>query len=212
MLNICEIFHSLQGESTFAGLPCIFIRLTECNLRCTYCDTTYSYAKGKDYSIERVLAEIALINCRLVEITGGEPLLQSDVIPLMKSLNQAGYQVLLETNGSISIQPVPAFVHVIMDVKLPGSGQFDSFLMDNLQHLTLGHDELKFVIKDLLDFDTAINFVKKNKLFNHILLFSPVMPNLPLSTLADWIKASGLPLRLNVQLHKIIWGADASGV
>jgi len=203
-MNICEIFYSLQGESTYAGLPCIFIRLAGCNLRCKYCDTPQSYEDGKEYSIDAILSELSQYNCKLVEITGGEPLLQTEIIALMEQLNKAGYQILLETNGSQSIQPVPAFVHIIIDVKLPGSGHPQSFLTANLQWLKSGWDEIKFVVSDRADFDSALTFITLNNLLDHILLVSPVTDKLPPSILADWIKQTDVPLRLNLQLHKII--------
>lgn len=138
--------------------------------------------------------------------------MQEEVIVLMQKLKDLGYQILLETNGSLSIQPVPDCVHIIMDVKLPGSGQKDSFYLPNLQWLKTGWDELKFVIKDRIDFDATIDFIRKNKLMSHTLLCSPVLPDLSPSELAEWIKSCGLPLRLNLQLHKIIWGANTPGV
>lgn len=203
-MNICDIFFSLQGESTFAGLPCIFIRLAECNLRCSYCDTPESYGTISQYSIDRILEEIKQYGCKLVEITGGEPLLQPETIELMEKLNSAGYIILLETNGSLSIQQVPSFVHVIIDVKLPGSDQPDSFDMANLQWLKEGWDEIKFVITNRADFEAAINFINTNKLTNHILLFSPVTGKLKPTILTDWIKVTGLPIRLNLQLQKLL--------
>ena len=203
-MNICEIFYSLQGESTYAGLPCIFIRLAGCNLRCKYCDTPQCYEDGKEQTIEDILDEISPYNCKLIEITGGEPLLQVETIELMESLHKAGYKILLETNGSQSIQPVPSFVHIIIDVKLPGSGHPQSFLRDSLLWLKPGWDEIKFVVSDRADFDSAFTFIKLNNLTEHILLVSPVAEKLTPSVLADWIKQSDLPLRLNLQLHKFL--------
>jgi len=203
-MNICEIFFSIQGESTYAGLPCIFIRLAGCNLRCTYCDTQDSYETAAQWSIDGIIEEIGKYGCKLVEITGGEPLLQEGTIELMERLNSEGYTILLETNGSLSIQKVPSFVHIIIDVKLPGSGHQDSFEQKNLQWLKAGWDEIKFVITDRADFETALNFINTNKLNAHTLLFSPVANKLKPVVLSDWIKATGLPIRLNLQLHKII--------
>lgn len=203
-MNICEIFYSIQGESTYAGLPCIFIRLAECNLRCNYCDTKYSYEPGTEMSVAQVLDEISRYDCSLVEITGGEPLLQFDFAELMEALDIAGYTVLLETNGTVSIKPVPNAVRIIIDFKLPGSGHPDSFHLPNLQWLKEKHDEFKFVVTDRQDFETALAFIREHKLEHHILLFSPVSDKLSPATLADWILESGLPLRLNLQLHKYL--------
>lgn len=203
-MKICEIFFSIQGESSFAGLPCIFIRLADCNLRCSYCDTPQSYENGEEYTLEEVMEEIGRFDCKLVEVTGGEPLLQKEVIELMDTLNSAGYKILLETNGSQSVENVPSFVRIIIDVKLPGSGHPDSFLTANLQWLKDGWDEIKFVITDRLDFDTALAFIENNNLNPNYYLFSPVTDKLKPVVLAEWIKETGLPLRLNLQLHKII--------
>lgn len=203
-MNICEIFFSLQGESTFAGLPCIFIRTSGCNLRCNYCDTTYSFASGREFTIDEIMQEISPYACNLVEITGGEPLLQPDVIELMQKLDTAGYTILLETNGSLPLLNLLHSVHIITDVKLPGSGSGGSFLPNNLARLKPGHDEIKFVVADREDFDIAIAFIMDNQLLRHTLLFSPVSDKLEPAILAEWIKQSGLPLRLNLQLHKLL--------
>ncbi len=211
-MKVCEIFYSIQGESTFAGFPCVFIRLSGCNLRCNYCDTTYSYEPGKDYPIEQILSEISQFNCKLALLTGGEPLLQEHIVELMDRLYSAGYRVLLETNGTQPLQQVPSFVYVILDVKLPGSGHPDSFSIANLEFINQDWDELKFVISDRMDFDYAIDFIDLHKLHNHILLFSPVTERLKPSLLAEWIKETSLPVRLNLQLHKIIWDKDTRAV
>ena len=203
-MNICEIFFSLQGESTYAGLPCIFIRLAECNLRCNYCDSKYSYKTAAELSFEQVMEEVRKYNCKLVEITGGEPLLQVDSVELMEMLEDENYTVLLETNGTQTLQPVPDDVHIIMDVKLPGSGHADSFYLPNLQWLKEGWDEIKFVVSDRADFDFALNFIETNRLQKHILLFSPVVDKLEPSLLAEWIMETKFPLRLNLQLHKLL--------
>lgn len=203
-MQICEIFYSLQGESTYAGLPCIFIRLAGCNLLCNYCDTPLSHEEGCEYSLDRIMEEIKTYPAKLVEITGGEPLLQSDCLQLTESLEQAGYTLLMETNGSLSVQPVSNAVHLIIDVKLPGSGAGGSFLTDNLQWLKAGWDEIKFVVSDRADFEYTLAFVREHKLEKHILLVSPVTDRLDPATLAEWILQSGLPLRLNLQLHKLL--------
>lgn len=211
-MNICEIFYSVQGESTYAGLPCIFIRLSGCNLRCKYCDTSYSYEPGTEYTIDHILNEIKQYKCNLVMITGGEPLEQKHTTVLIDTLHSAGYKVLLETNGSKSIEHVPSFVHIIIDVKLPGSGHPDSFMPANLEWLKEDWDELKFVISDRADFDYALNFIETHKLENHKLLFSPVTDKLKSADLAEWIKDLDFSVRLNLQLHKIIWDKDIRAV
>ncbi len=203
-MNITEIFFSLQGESTFSGLPCIFIRLAECNLRCTYCDTPHSLHTGTAYSLKQILELTESNPCRLAEVTGGEPMLQPEAIDLMQLLLDKGYTVLLETNGSLPLKAVPASVHIITDVKLPGSGQAESFLEENLSCLQPGKDEIKFVCTDKADFDYAVAFIRKHDLIRHTLLFSAVTDRLEPALLADWILHSGLPLRLNLQLHKLL--------
>jgi len=211
-MKVCEIFYSLQGESSFAGLPCAFIRLSGCNLECCYCDTTYAKTEGSERTVSQILQEIALFKCKLVEVTGGEPLLQEEVIELLERLHEAGYTVLLETNGTVFITKVPSWVHVIIDVKLPGSGHPGSFMQENLQWLREDWDELKFVVSGKEDFSSALDFITEHKLGKHRLLFSPVWGKVNPAELADWIKSTGLPLRLNLQLHKLIWDSDRRGV
>jgi len=209
-LVINEIFHSIQGESSYAGLPCVFVRLTACNLRCTWCDTTYSFHEGQPMALGDVIVKVLEYNCPLVEITGGEPLLQPNVFPLMTRLCDLGKHVLLETSGSVDVSPVDPRVVKIMDLKCPGSGEADKNLYDNLRHLDK-KDEVKFVIADRADYDWA-----KQKLLDHripgTVLFAPVWEKLPLKTLADWILADKLPVRMQTQWHKHIWGANARGV
>lgn len=211
-MKICEIFFSIQGESTFARLPCIFIRLTGCNLRCQYCDTIYSYVEGVEFTIDAIMDQIREYNCRLVEITGGEPLLQEGIIELMQRLDRAHYTVLLETNGSLSARNLPSAVRIIMDVKLPGSGHQDSFDPENLKYLKKNWDELKFVVTDRIDFDFALGFIKTHSLHAHTILFSPVSGKLSPADLAQWILELDFPARLNLQLHKCIWDKDKRGV
>jgi 7-carboxy-7-deazaguanine synthase len=211
-MKVCEIFYSIQGESTFAGLPCIFIRLSECNLRCKYCDTPYSYEPGTEYSIDQILQTISEYKCKLVLITGGEPLLQEQTVALMDRLYSAGYKVLLETNGSQPLQQVPSFVYVILDIKLPGSGHSDSFLISNLEFIKQDWDELKFVVTNKEDFAFAVDFIMDHDLHKHTLLFSPVTDKLKPAELAEWIKDCPIPARLNLQLHKIIWDKDTRAV
>jgi 7-carboxy-7-deazaguanine synthase len=209
-LVINEIFHSIQGESSYAGLPCVLVRLTACNLRCTWCDTTYSFHEGRPMALGDVIVKVLEYNCPLVEITGGEPLLQPNVFPLMTRLCDLGKHVLLETSGSVDVSPVDPRVVKIMDLKCPGSGESDKNLYDNLRHLDK-KDEVKFVIADRADYDWA-----KQKLLDlgipGTVLFAPVWEKLPLKTLADWILADKLPVRMQTQWHKHIWGANARGV
>jgi len=206
-LVINEIFHSIQGESTHAGLPCVFVRLTGCNLRCAWCDTAYAFHEGVVMTLDQILANVQSYNCPLVEITGGEPLLQPSVLPLMTRLCDAGQTVLLETSGSLDIAPVDPRVIRIMDWKCPSSGESDKNRQANLRHLT-AKDEVKFVIADRADYDWAKRHLPP---CGHV-LFSPVWEKLPLRTLAEWILADRLPVRLQTQWHKHIWGPDARGV
>lgn len=207
-LHLTEIFFSIQGESRWSGWPCIFIRLTGCNLRCSWCDTTYSFHGGTVYSIEQISQHIQQYPSRRVEITGGEPLLQKNVILLMQHLLDLGYEVLLETSGSLPISSVPQEVCRIVDVKCPSSQECGRFEESNWQALT-AHDEIKFVIADRKDFDFAVDIIK-SKMPAHVRYsFSPVQDVLPARTLAEWIIASGMDARLNLQLHKILWGNEA---
>ncbi len=203
MLEVCEIFYSLQGESSFAGLPCVFVRLSGCNLRCEWCDTQYAWEPGAPMKIPQILNQIREYPTKLVEITGGEPLLQDACPDLMQSLLKHGYTVLLETNGSIMLDQVPPQVIKIVDVKCPGSGHSDSFLMENLTFLQ-PHDELKFVIADRNDYDFALDFIEKNNLKGKQLIFSPVTSSLEPKTLANWMLEDGADARLQLQLHKIL--------
>ncbi len=213
MLNLSEIFYSIQGESTYAGLPCIFIRLAGCNLKCKYCDTKYSYDTKFSLETQEILNKIKIYSpVKLVEITGGEPLLQEEVYTLFELLNNNNYKILLETNGSINLQKVPQYVTKIVDVKCPGSGYEDSFLKENLKHISFGKDEIKFVILDRHDYDWAKDFIKKHDLQKYIILFSPVLEKLESQKLAKWIIEDKLPVRMQLQLHKIIWGKDRRGV
>jgi len=209
MLTINEIFYSVQGESTRAGELCVFVRLTACDLRCSWCDTPYAFHEGRKMSVDEVLAEIDRHSCPLVEITGGEPLLQDDVYPLMERLLTSGHTVMLETGGHRPIDRVPAAVVKIVDVKCPGSGMERANDLSNLAALG-PRDELKFVVADRADFDWAVAFVRAHDLAGHrALLISPVFQEggSPIAAeVAEWIRDSGLPLRLNLQLHKLLWG------
>jgi 7-carboxy-7-deazaguanine synthase len=213
MLTVNEVFHSIQGESSYAGLPCVFIRLTACDLRCAWCDTAYAFVEGRKRSVDDVLAEVEEYGCRLVEVTGGEPLLQADVYPLMARLLAAGHAVLLETGGHIGLEQVPPGVVRIVDVKCPGSGESHRTAWGNLDRL-LPSDEVKFVIRDRADYDYAREVLGRHGLAARVasVLFSPVHGVLPPQDLAAWVLADRLPVRLQLQVHKLIWGADTRGV
>lgn len=203
---ITSIFRSLQGESTYQGLPCTFIRLSGCNLRCSYCDTKYSYKEGNSFSVKEVINAISEYPLDLVEITGGEPLLQEkDVVSLCHALLAFKIKVFIETNGSIDISTLPAEVIKIMDVKCPGSGMHKKNLFSNFSKLNKG-DQIKFVIKDRNDFDWSIQIVQKYKLLeNAIVIFSTVAGELSLENMANWILETRLGIRMQIQLHKYIW-------
>ncbi len=212
ILKINEIYPSLQGESTYAGLPCAFVRLTGCSLRCTWCDTAYAFYEGQDQGLEAVLAKLDSFGVKLVEITGGEPLEQEGVYPLMESLLKKGYKVLLETSGAVDLGRTPKDVVKIMDVKCPGSGEDKRNLWSNLEKLVPGQDEIKFVIRDQEDYDFAKYVVSHYGLAGKFtLLFSPSHEELEASRLSEWILRDKLPVRLNLQLHKTIWPKDTKG-
>lgn len=213
MLTVNEIFHSIQGESTFAGEPCVFVRLTACDLRCSWCDTPYAFHEGRKMAIDEVLTQVERFGCTLVEVTGGEPLLQPDVYPLMSRLLEAGKSVLLETGGHRSIEHVPPGVVRIMDVKCPGSGEADKMEWGNLRLLTTT-DQVKFVIQDRTDYVFARDLVRRESLPMRVaaVLFSPVHGVLESRQLAEWILADHLPVRLQLQVHKYIWPPDTRGV
>ncbi|MPY91264.1 MAG: radical SAM protein [Luteitalea sp.] len=212
-LTVNEIYCSIQGESTWAGLPCVFVRLTACNLRCAWCDTPHAFYEGRKWSVEDVCAEVDRHHCNLVELTGGEPLLQEGVYTLMHRLLASGRTVLLETGGHMSLARVPVEVVRIMDVKCPGSSEEMRNDWSNIDRLTR-RDEVKFVIKDRADYEYARDVVKRHALSGrvHALLFSPVYGVLEPKTLAAWLVADGLAARLQLQLHKYIWAPEARGV
>jgi len=213
MLTINEIFHSIQGESTHTGRPCVFVRLTACDLRCSWCDTPYAFHEGRKMSVEDVVAQVGAFGCDVVEITGGEPLLQPDVYPLMQRLLEEGRTVMLETGGHRSVEQVPAGVIRVIDVKCPGSGEADKNHWPNLEQLRAA-DEVKFVIVDRADYEYARGVVARYDLADRsaAVLFSPAHGVLPPKTLAEWILGDRLPVRLQLQAHKYIWGADVRGV
>jgi 7-carboxy-7-deazaguanine synthase len=227
-MQITEIYKSLQGESTYAGLPCVFVRLTGCNLRCSWCDSEFSFYGGRKMTLQEVLGEIVRLSPSggLVEITGGEPMLQErEVIPLMEHLLDADYQVLLETSGERVLTRVPKQVIKIVDVKCPNSGEPDTFALENLEALQ-PHDELKFVLSDRVDYEFARDFVTNYGIAKrvHAILFSPVFEKtasgardtshcqLDPQELAQWILADNVPARLSLQIHKLIWDPAAKGV
>jgi 7-carboxy-7-deazaguanine synthase len=212
MLVIHEIYRSLQGESTFAGLPCVFIRLTACHLRCFYCDTPHAFHQGEARSLDQVIASAIELGDDLVEITGGEPLLQDEVYPLMTRLADLGKTVLLETSGAIDTSAVDPRVHVILDLKTPGSGEKSANVWSNLDRLK-PTDELKFVLCDRLDFDWAADVVRERRLTERCpVLFSAAFGRLSATDLAGWILESRLAVRLQLQQHKILWDPKARGV
>jgi 7-carboxy-7-deazaguanine synthase len=213
-MQITEIFFSIQGESTWAGRPCIFVRLTFCNLRCVWCDSEYTFTGGVRMSVDEVLERVQGWPCKLVEITGGEPMLQEkEVLELSRRLLAGGYQVLLETSGERDLTRLPAEIVKVMDVKCPGSGEGGKFCPENLAALTL-RDEVKFVLADRADYEFARDFCARHSLRGkvHAVIFSPVFGKLDPRPLAEWILADGLDVRLGLQVHKFIWAPDARGV
>jgi 7-carboxy-7-deazaguanine synthase len=211
-LLIHEIYRSLQGESTFAGLPCVFIRLTACHLRCVYCDTAHAFTQGEAFSIDDVVERAMALGDELVEVTGGEPLLQEEVYPLMTRLADAGKTVLLETSGAVDTSRVDPRVRIILDIKTPGSGESDRNVWENLARLK-PVDEVKVVVCDRRDFDWAIDVIRSHGLIGRCpVLLSAAAGQISPTDLAEWILETGLPLRLQLQQHKILWGAETRGV
>ena len=213
MLTVNEIFYSIQGESSHTGRPCVFVRLTACDLRCSWCDTAYAFEEGEKRSVAEVVAAVDTYGCSLVEITGGEPLLQNDVYPLMDRLLASGKTVLVETGGHLDISRVPSRVVKVVDVKCPGSGESERNDWANLDRLA-PHDEAKFVIRDRTDYEFARDAVRRRQLDTRcaVVLFSPVHRVLDPQDLAEWVLEDRLPVRVQLQLHKYIWGDDARGV
>ncbi len=211
-LKVNEIFYSIQGESTYSGKPCIFIRLTGCNLRCTYCDTEYAFYDGQKMTIDSILKKIKKWNCSLVEVTGGEPLAQKGTIELLKILLNNNYKVLLETSGSIPLNDVPYNIIKIVDFKCPSSGMKDHNLWSIIDDLN-NNDEIKFVIGSHQDFKWAQNKINKLNLTTKTsVILSPVFNKIKLQTLANWILETNLDVRLQTQLHKHIWDPNTRGV
>jgi 7-carboxy-7-deazaguanine synthase len=217
-LRVTEIFHSIQGESTWAGTPMTFVRLTGCPLRCVWCDTAYSFHGGTPMTLDEIVASVESVGAPVVEITGGEPLVHRNAFVLAERLLALGYTVLVETSGAVDVAPLDARVHKIMDLKCPGSGEASKNLWSNLEHLT-GRDELKLVIADRVDYEWARDVVRERALERRVqegslraIHFSPVWDGIELADLARWILEDGLRVRFQIQLHKLIWGADVPGV
>lgn len=217
-LRITEIFHSIQGESTWAGVPCTFVRLTGCPLRCTWCDTAYAFHGGSRMTFDEIVETVKSHSASVVEITGGEPLAHAGSIPLAERLLDEGYTVLVETSGAFDVSPLDDRVHRIMDLKCPGSGECERNLWTNLDHLT-DRDEIKFVVQDRADYEWARETIRERGLDQRVhagtlraLLMSPVWNQIDLEELAGWVLEDGLPVRFQVQVHKLIWGAEATGV
>ena len=213
MITVNEIFYSVQGESSYAGRPCVFVRLTACDLRCSWCDTPYAFHEGVKRPLESILEAVEEYRCGLVEVTGGEPLLQEGVYPLMQGLLERGKTVLLETGGHRSTARVPDRVVTILDVKCPGSGEAAHMDWANLERLRL-HDEVKFVVKDRVDYEYARDIIAKYDLVHRAAAVhvSPVHGVLEPRTLSEWVLADNLPVRVQLQLHKYIWSPDTRGV
>ena len=211
-LVVNEIFHSIQGESSQAGFPCVFIRLTACNLRCTWCDTEYAFTEGERMSVPEILERVGAFGCRRVEVTGGEPLLQEAALGLMSELCDRGYDVMLETGGALSIAAVDGRVRRIVDIKCPGSGMSDRNFWGNIRELK-PTDEVKFVLRDRTDFEWAMDAIREHGLSGRCpVLFSPVFGELDPAALAAWILESRAPVRMQLQLHKFIWEPSTRGV
>ncbi len=213
VLTVNEIFHSIQGESTHAGRRCVFVRLTACDLRCSWCDTPYAFVEGRKMSIDEVVAEVDRHGCDMVELTGGEPLLQKEVYPLIHRLLAQGRTVLVETGGHLSLARLPAAVHTIMDVKCPGSGQSHTTDWENLSRLD-ANDEVKFVIRDRADYEYARDVLARHPVAGRVaaVLFSPVHGVLDPKTLSEWVLHDRLPVRVQLQVHKYIWSPETRGV
>ena len=213
MLTVNEIFHSIQGESTHTGRRCVFVRLTACDLRCSWCDTPYAFTEGRKMSIDDIVAHVKSYDCPVVEITGGEPLLQKNVYPLMQRLLDDGFTVMLETGGHISVERVPERVIKIVDVKCPGSGESHRNDWSNLERVG-ATDEVKFVIKHREDYDFAREVIARHTLAGRVraILFSPVHGELDPKRLAEWILSDRLDVRLQLQAHKYIWDPQTRGV
>lgn len=214
MLRVTELFRSIQGESTHAGRPCAFVRLTGCPMRCVWCDSEYTFTGGEHYSLEQILDQVRAFNCQLVEVTGGEPLAQKEALDLIRLLCDEGYEVLIETGGYVSTEGVDERAAIILDVKCPASGEEPRNHWPNLERLRADKDEVKFVIADRADWEYAQTIIAKYNLEKRAkaVLISPVWEQIDLREVANWISQSGLNVRMQLQLHKYIWGPEARGV
>lgn len=210
-MRITEIFFSIQGESSHIGRPCVFVRLTGCNLRCSWCDSEYTFTGGERMPLEDVISRVKSYGCNLVEITGGEPLAQAEAFTLIERLCDDGFEVLIETSGSIDITPVDRRAKLILDVKCPGSGEVERNRWSNLDALR-PHDEIKFVIADRIDYEFARELIARKQLGRWTVLLSPVWGRMDMKALAEWMLSDHVPARFQTQLHKHIWGADVHGV
>jgi 7-carboxy-7-deazaguanine synthase len=214
MLRVTEIFRSIQGESTHAGRPCSFVRLTGCPMRCVWCDSEYTFTGGEHMTMDDVLAKVRSFNCKLVEVTGGEPLAQREAFTLIERLCDEGYEVLIETGGYVSTEKLDPRAKVILDVKCPASGEEARNHWPNMERLRADKDEVKFVVADHGDWEYAREIIKRYDLERRAasVLISPVWQAVDLKELADWISSSGMNVRMQLQMHKQIWGAEARGV
>jgi 7-carboxy-7-deazaguanine synthase len=214
MLRVTEIFRSIQGESTHAGRPCAFVRLTGCPMRCVWCDSEYTFSGGDHISIDEVMQRVGSFGCRLVEVTGGEPLAQKEAHTLIRRLCDEGFEVLIETGGYFSTEDVDERAALILDVKCPASSEADRNHWPNLDRLRPDRDEVKFVIADRGDWEYAVDVISRYQLEQRTkaILISPAWNEIDLKNLADWVAISGLQVRLQLQLHKYIWGPDVKGV
>lgn len=211
-MKICEIFASIQGESSFTGFPCIFVRLTGCNLRCSYCDTTYAYEEGTDMQLRDIVHKVVSSGLQLVTITGGEPLLQQETILLIKTMLEKGYTVLIETNGSVDISKVDKGAHIILDIKTPSSNMGDRIHLKNLEYVGK-KDDVKFVLCSREDYEWSKTFIEKNSLIEKTnVLFSPAFGILEPALLCQWMIEDRINARLNLQIHKYIFGPEERGV
>lgn len=217
-LRVTEIFHSIQGESTWAGVPCTFVRLTGCPLRCVWCDTEYAFHGGEKMTLDAIVERVRAIGTPVVEITGGEPLVHRNAFVLVERLLDEGFTVLVETSGAIDVAPLDPRAHKVMDLKCPGSGESARNLWSNLAHLT-ERDEIKFVVTDRADYEWARSVIREHGLDERVragtlraLLFSPVWDAVEWRDLAQWILDDRLPARFQLQLHKLVWGANVPGV
>jgi 7-carboxy-7-deazaguanine synthase len=214
MLRVTEIFRSIQGESTHAGRPCTFVRLTGCPMRCVWCDSEYTFSGGEHLSLDDVMGQVRAYDCKLVEVTGGEPLAQKNALGLIEELCTQGYEVLVETGGYVSTEGVDPRAKIILDIKCPASGEEARNHWPNLERLRVEQDEVKFVIATLNDWHYTVETIQKYDLIkrSRAVLISPAWGAIDLKDLAEWVASSGLDVRLQLQLHKYIWGAEAKGV